>query len=176
MTRLLVRRLAPEEPDAVSLFESMDSLFQAIRERAFGRFEDRDRQPGAEIEDWLQAEGELVWIPQSEVLEEEKQFRLRLAVPGLEATELQITAMPDSIIVQAEAVPKEGAEAVPKEGAEAKTVPFSEFRQKKLFRRFDLSEPIDPERTEASLAKGILEIVAGKAAPARQVKVAVQGT
>jgi HSP20 family molecular chaperone IbpA len=168
MTRLLVRRLAPEEPDAVSLFESMDSLFQAIRERAFGRFEDRDRQPGAEIEDWLQAEGELVWIPQSEVLEEEKQFRLRLAVPGLEATELQITAMPDSIIVQ--------AEAVPKEGAEAKTVPFSEFRQQKLFRRFDLSEPIDPERTEASLAKGILEIVAGKAAPARQVKVAVQGT
>ena len=116
------------------------------------------------MEDWLRAERELVWMPQSETMEDDKQFRLRLIVPGLEAQDLQITAMPDAIIVQAEGASKE-----------ASTVPFRELRRRKLFRRFDFEEPIDPGRTEASLAKGILEIVASKAAPAKQVKVAVQG-
>ena len=87
--------------------------------------------------------------------------------PGLEAKDLQITAMPDAIIVQ--------SEALSKESKEASTVPFKELRERKLFRRFDFEEPIDPVRTEASLTKGILEIVVGKAAPAKQVKVAIQG-
>jgi HSP20 family molecular chaperone IbpA len=103
-------------------------------------------------------------------MEDDKQFRLRLIVPGLEAQDLQITAMPDAIIVQAEGASKEA-----KEAKEASTVPFRELRGRKLFRRFDFEEPIDPARTEASLAKGILEIVASKAAPAKQVKVAIQG-
>lgn len=36
---------------------------------------------------------------------------MRLIVPGLEAEDLQITAMPDSIIVQAEALSKESSTA-----------------------------------------------------------------
>ena len=54
------------------------------------------------MEDWLRAERELVWVPQSETMEDDKQYRLRLIVPGLEAKDLQITAMPDAIIVQSE--------------------------------------------------------------------------
>jgi len=40
-------------------------------------------------------------------MEDDKHMRLRLIVPGLETEDLQITAMPDSIIVQAEALSKE---------------------------------------------------------------------
>jgi HSP20 family molecular chaperone IbpA len=76
--------------------------------------------------------------------------------------------MPDAIIVQ--------TEVAPKETQDTSTVPFRELRDRKLFCRFDFEEPIDPTRIEASLAKGILEIVASKAAPAKQVKVAIQGT
>ena len=119
------------------------------------------------MEIWLRAERELVWVPQSETMEDDKQFRLRLIVPGLEAQDLQITAMPDAIIVQ--------AKGASEEAKEASTVLFRVLRGRKLFRLFDFEEPIDPARTEASLAKGILEIVARKAAPAKQLKVAVQG-
>jgi len=164
MNKLSIRYLFPEDPDALSLFESLNELEEAIRQRAFGLFSERGTAHGGEMEDWLRAERELVWVPQSEAMEDDKQFRLRLIVPGLEAQDLQITAMPDAIIVQAEGASKE-----------ASTVPFRELRRRKLFRRFDFEEPIDPGRTEASLAKGILEIVASKAAPAKQVKVAVQG-
>ena len=164
MNKLSIRYVFPEDPDALSLFESLNELEEAIRQRAFGLFSERGTAHGGEMEDWLRAERELVWVPQSEAMEDDKQFRLRLIVPGLEAQDLQITAMPDAIIVQAEGASKE-----------ASTVPFRELRRRKLFRRFDLEEPIDPGRTEASLAKGILEIVASKAAPAKQVKVAVQG-
>ena len=170
MNKLSIRYLFPEDPDALSLFESLNELQEAIRQRAFGLFSERGTIHGNDMEDWLRAERELVWMPQSETMEDDKQYRLRLIVPGLEAQDLQITAMPDAIIVQAEGASKEA-----KEAKEASTVPFRELRGRKLFRRFDFEEPIDPERTEASLAKGILEIVASKAAPAKQVKVAVQG-
>ncbi|HEX2524268.1 MAG TPA: Hsp20 family protein [Terriglobia bacterium] len=167
MNNLSVRYLFPENPDALSLFESLNELEEAIRQRAFGLFEERGTAHGNDKEDWLRAERELVWVPKSETVEDEKEFRLRLIVPGLEAKDLQITAMPDAIIVQ--------GEGASKEAKEASTVPFKELRGRKLFRRFDFDEPIDPARTEASLAKGILEIVASKAAPAKQVKVAIQG-
>jgi HSP20 family protein len=170
MNRLSIRYLFPEDPDALSLFESLNELQEDIRQRAFHLFAERGTTHGGEKEDWLRAERELVWVPESETMEDDKQIRLRLIVPGLEAQDLQITAMPDVIIVQAEGASKEA-----KEVKEARTVPFRELRGTKLFRRFDFEEPIDPSRTEASLAKGILEIVASKAAPAKQVKVAVQG-
>ena len=167
MNTLSVRYLFPEDPDALSLFESLNELQEAIRQRAFGLFEERGTVHGNDMEDWLRAEREVVWVPKAETMEDDKQYRLRLIVPGLEAKDLQITAMPDAIIVQ--------SEALSKESKEASTVPFRELRERKLFRRFDFEEPIDPVRTEASLTKGILEIVVGKAAPAKQVKVAIQG-
>lgn len=166
MNKLSVRYLFPEDADALSLFESLNELQDVIRQRAFGLFEERGTVHGSDMEDWLRAENELVWAPKAESMEDDKQFRLRLMVPGLEAKDLQITAMPDAIIVQAEALSNESKET---------GVPFRELRGRKLFRRFDFEEPIDPARTEASLAKGILEIVATKAAPAKQVKVAIQG-
>jgi HSP20 family molecular chaperone IbpA len=166
MNNLSVRYLFPEDPEALSLFESLNELQEAIRQKAFDLFEERGTVHGSDMDDWLRAERELVWVPKAETMEDDKQYRLRLIVPGLEAKDLQITAMPGAIVVQ--------TEALSKESMEASTVPFRELRGRKLFRRFDLEEPIDPARTEASLNKGILEIVANKAAPAKQVKVAVQ--
>lgn len=163
MNKHSVCYLFPEDPDALSLFESLSELHNAIRQRAFGLFEERGPGHGSEMEDWSRAERDMVWVPASETFEDDKQFRLRLRVPGLEAKDLQITAMPDAIIVQTEALSKETS-----------AVPFRELRDRKVFRRFDFEEAIDPARTEASITKGILEIVASKAAPAKQVKVAIQ--
>ena len=161
MNKLSVCYLFPEDPDALTLFEALTGLQEAIRQRAFGLFEERDATHGNETEDWLRAERELVWVPEAETMEDDKQFRLCLLVPGVEGKDLQLTAMPDAIVVETTAVSKE-----------TPAVPFKNHR--KLFRRFDFEEPIDPARTEASLSKGILEIVAIKAAPSKQVKVPIQ--
>jgi HSP20 family molecular chaperone IbpA len=163
MDKLSVRHLVPDDPEAQSLLESFNQIQDAIRQRAFGLFEARGTTRGSEMEDWVHAESELVWVPSVETMEDDKEFRLHLIVPGVEAKDLQITAMPKVIVVQAESLSRESS-----------AVPFGELRDRKLLRRFDFDEPIDPDRTEASLSKGILEIVARKAAPVReQVKVAV---
>lgn len=163
MNKLSVRCLVPDAPDASSLLESFNEIQEAIRQRAFGLFEERGEAHGREMEDWLRAESELVWVPWAEIMEDDKEFRLHLIVPGIEAKDLQITATPEVIVVQAEPLARETS-----------PVPFCELRSRRLFRRFAVSEPIDPSRTEASLNKGILEIVASKAATAKQIKVAVQ--
>jgi hypothetical protein len=36
------------------------------------------------MDDWLRAEREVLWCPPAELIEDETQFRLQLAVPGIE--------------------------------------------------------------------------------------------
>jgi HSP20 family protein len=166
MTQVVIRKLDPAEPDALSMLESMESLFDAIRQRAFGLFEERGSGAGGDLEDWLRAEREFVWVPRAELVDEQDQYRVRVAVPGLEAKDIQVTAMQHSIVVD--------ADVSHNEEKDTEAVSFSELTEKKMFRRFDLPEPIDPDKVQAALDKGILEITAGKAAPAKQTKVAVQ--
>jgi HSP20 family protein len=167
MTKLVIRKLDPAEPDGLSMLGSMESLFDTIRQRAFGLFEERGGGAGGDLEDWLHAEREFVWVPRAELVDEQNHYRVRVAVPGLEAKDIQVTAMQHSIVVD--------AEVSHKEEKDTKTVRFSEFTEKKMFRRFDLPKPIDPDKVQAALDKGILDITAGKAAPIKQIKVAVQG-
>jgi HSP20 family molecular chaperone IbpA len=166
MNKLSVRYLFPEDPDVLSLFESLNELQEAIRQRAFSLFEERGAAHGGAVEDWLHAEHEVAWVPKSESVEDDKQYRLRIIVPGLEADDLQITALPNAIVVQ--------AEALAKEGKDLSAVPFRDLRERPLLRRFDFEQPIDPAMTEASLSKGVLHVVAIKAKPAKEVKVAIQ--
>ena len=167
MNKLLIRKLDPAEPNALSMLDTMDSLFDAIRNRAFGLFQERGGGAGGDLGDWLRAERELLWVPPAELVEEQNQFRIRLEVPGLEPNQVEVTAMPDSIVVHAEA--KEQKEQKDKSAAR-----FSEFAEKKLFRRFEMPAPINSELVHATLSKGILEITAAKATPVKQNKVAVQ--
>ena len=45
MNKLSVRYLFPEDPDALSLFESLNELQEAIRQRAFGLFSGAGHSP-----------------------------------------------------------------------------------------------------------------------------------
>jgi HSP20 family molecular chaperone IbpA len=165
MNKLSVRHLFPEDPDVLSLFESLNELQEAVRQRAFGLFEERGAAHGGAVEDWLRAEHEVAWVPKSESVEDDKQYRLRVIVPGLEAKDLQVTALPNAIVQ---------AEALAKEGKDLSAVPFGDLRERPLLHMFDFEQPIDPAMTEASLSKGILEVVAIKAKPAKEIKVAIR--
>jgi HSP20 family protein len=156
MPNLIIHKVRPGESGPLSLFQSIENLFDQVQRRAFDLFEQRGGVPGRDLEDWLRAEHELLFEPAAELIEENKQFRMRIAVPGLEAKELEITATPESIIVQGESANRREQ----KKG----DVRFSEFNEKKLFRRFELPDRIDVERVAASLDKGMLQITAAKAA------------
>jgi len=153
-----------EAPAGVA--ESVSNLFEAVRRRAYELFERRGYAKGWALDDWLQAERELLWSPLSEVVETEKHFQLRVAAPGLESKDVQVTVTPHWAMVQGESnQTREG-----QEGA----VRFSEFSGRKIFRRFELPVPIDVDATTAKLEKGILEIRAVKGGAAPKPKKAVK--
>ena len=146
-----------------TLLQKMNAITEDIRRRAFNLFERRGRTTGWDLDDWLQAEREVVWSPASELIENKNDFQTRLALPGFDPKDLEVTATPNALVVRAES-------AHTHEGKEG-DVCFCEFSGQKMFRRLDLPSEIDVDKVTASLDKGILEIIAPKAA-ARQLKVA----
>ena len=107
------------------------------------------------MDDWLNAERDLFRIPEAELIEREGKFEVRVSAPGFNPGDVQITVLPDALIVKASSTHTHDES----EG----NVQFCEFGQKTLFRRFNLAEPIDLDKVTADLDKGVLHLTAPKA-------------
>ncbi len=162
MPSVSIQKVRKAEATPAGVLEPVYSLFEEVRRRAYELFEQRGYAEGWEREDWLRAEQELMWPPLSEVVETEKEILVRVAAPGMDAKDLQVTAAPEWVMVQ-------GATSRKRE-KQAGTVRFSEFSGRKLYRRLELPAAIDVEATKAKLEKGILEIKAVKAGTTVQAK------
>lgn len=68
----------------------------------FSLFENRGRRICSDLENWFDAEKEVVCAPASEVIEAGDSYRARIALPGLQAKDLQVIATPDALIVKGE--------------------------------------------------------------------------
>jgi HSP20 family molecular chaperone IbpA len=94
------------------------------------------------------AEHDLFWVPQAELLETGPEFKIKVGVPGFEAKDLNITAQTNEIVIQDEAEKRE-------EKTE-KCVSYSEFGTKSLYRRFALATPIEVGAVTANVENGML--------------------
>src|SRR5436305_10715502 len=74
-------------------------IYDKVRQRAYQFFERRGGAPGNELGDWLQAEKELVQIPDVELAERDGQYQADVALPGMDENEIRIAALPDALIV-----------------------------------------------------------------------------
>jgi HSP20 family molecular chaperone IbpA len=157
MPQVAIRKCNASETIPKSFLEKMEAITDSIRERAFETFQSRGGGHGSDLKDWLQAERDEVWSPAAELVEDEKEFKARITLPGFDAKEIEVTALPDALVVQA-------AAAHNHEG-ESGNVCFCEFSEKELFRRLDLPASVDVDKVTASLDKGMLQINAPKAAP-----------
>jgi HSP20 family protein len=155
MSDITITRVWDNRP-AGSLGEEIRNALESIRNRAFNLFERRGAAPGRDLEDWLQAERELFWVPPAELAETDRDFRIRIATLGLDVKDLNVTALNNAIFVR--------GSAETKVESEAKGIRFSEFGSKSLFRRFELPSEIDVDKIAANLDKGMLTIIAPKKA------------
>ena len=124
------------------LRELMNTVHDEVRERAFCVFQLRGCEPGHELEDWLEAEHDVLFSPPCELAETEDQIRITASVPGFGAGTLQVDALPDSITIEGKL-----------EGSE-----------RRMLRQFALPARIDPDGVEATVDAGILSITARKTA------------
>jgi HSP20 family protein len=130
-------------------------LTDRIRDRAFEIFQGHNGGHGFATEDWLKAERDLLCACESEFVEQDGKFEVRMNAPGLEPGDVKVTALPDALIVKA-------ASTHTHKGKDGE-VRFCEFGQKSLYRRFDLPEPINLDKVTANLHKGVLHLTAIKA-------------
>jgi HSP20 family protein len=156
MSKVSIQKYHQREDAPVEVFQAVERVFDEVRRHAFDLFSRRGGADGWDLADWLQAERQL--LPQSELIDKGAELHLRVALPGYDPNDVEVTALPDSILVQAKAT----RQTV--ETEEAAAVQFSEFGRQSMSRRFDLPDPIDIEKVTARLDKGILEIAAAKAA------------
>ncbi len=113
---------------------------------------------GSPVDDWLKAERELIWAPESDLVEKNGHFQLQVAMPGFDANEVYVTAFPDAVTVR--------AESAHKHEENNGDVYFCEFGEKTLFRKFDLPAPIDVDSLTACPERGVLQVSAAKAVSA----------
>ena len=130
-------------------------ITDSIRKRACDIFQHRNGGNGSDLDDWLEAERDVVLLPASELVDDENEFRARIALPGFDAKDIQVSAMPDALVIQADTTHTH-------EGQEG-NVCFCDFSEKQLFRRLNLPASIDVDGVRASVDKGMLQVTAPKA-------------
>jgi len=154
MANVPVQKVEENKPALAPVLEGMKQTFDKIRKRAFELFEHRGGSPGAEVDDWIQAEHDLFWVPQAELTETESEFKVKAGVPGFEAKDLDITVQPCEILIQGNS---EKHEEKTEEG-----VAYTEFGAKSLYRRFELATPIEIGAVTANVENGMLTVTAPK--------------
>ena len=136
MTRIPVEKAQGEDATSAGTRE----LTEQIRQLAFQLFESRGGGDGRALDDWLEAEKELILAPQPEVVQKDGKFEIRLPAKGYKPEEIHVTVLPGALVVKAASE--------------------NNVAQKTLLRTIDLPQPIDADRTTAKLEKGILYVTA----------------
>jgi hypothetical protein len=102
MSTVLIERVRPlKEGEKPPAFAEVEKTTAQIQQRAFSLFKQHGGLPGFDLDNWLLAEREVLGPSAAELVESDKELKLRVAVPGAEARDLRVTATPEAIIVEA---------------------------------------------------------------------------
>jgi len=154
MSQVTIQKIKENRIESSHFAEELEGLADRIRNRAYEIFQSRNHD-GDAVEDWLQAEKDLIFAPEPELLDREGEYELSMAVPGFTTAETKVTVFPDGITVSAESTHEQSE----KDG----DAHCSEFGHKALYRRINLPKTISEDSVTAKLEDGILRITAQKA-------------
>lgn len=146
-----------------NVFDRIQQVYDSVAQRAFDIFETNGRWFGRELDDWLQAESQLLHPVHLEIAESDDNLTVRAEVPGFSTKELEINVEPRRLTITGKHEAKE-------ESKKGKTI-YSERCAKEILRSFDLPAEIDSSKVTATLKDGVLNIELPKAAHAKTVRV-----
>ena len=135
-----------------SIFDQMRDMQEKIMRRAYEIFEHTGNTQGRDLENWAQAERELVWRPAFELTEKDGQFQLEAAMAGVDAKDIDIEVTPEDIVLKA---------STKHDHTEHKgTVHYCEFASGNMFRSIHLPKRINPDKVRAEFKNGLLRLTA----------------
>jgi HSP20 family molecular chaperone IbpA len=141
----------------------MDEIFQSIARRAYEIFESNGRLFGNDLNDWFEAEQELLHPVHVNISETPDALEVKAEVPGFSERELEISVKAGQLTIS-------GQHESSKEEKKGKTV-YSEHCANEILRTVELPASVDSDKVTATLKDGVLALTLPKAAKASTVKV-----
>jgi HSP20 family molecular chaperone IbpA len=157
MSKLNIQKVPSAEDRKLPIFDELDEIADRIRVRAFNLFANRGFSEGHDLADWFSAQREICW-PAAELVEEDDEFEVKVALAGFEPEDITVTATPRQLIVKAT---RKDARKDSDDKFGTK-VCWSEFHRDDVYREIALPADVDVGKTKAEFAKGMLEIEAPK--------------
>jgi HSP20 family protein len=151
------------KPFASDFFERANFIFEEISRRAYQLFEGRGQMFGRDLEDWFQAERELLHPVHIHVGEADDTLEIKAEVPGFNEKELSIHVEPSRLVIT-------GKRETKKDETKGKTI-YSETCADEIMRVIDLPAEVETEKVTATLKNGVLELRLPKAAKAKSVRI-----
>ena len=156
-----------EEPTKVvkytSLFDQIDETFNALARRAYEIFDGNGRVFGRDLDNWLQAERELLHPMALNITETDQAFTVKAEVPGFTEKEIEVAVEQGRLTIT-------GQRESSKEERKGKTI-CAESSSDKILRIVDLPSEIDRDKVAATLKNGVLELTLPKVAKAQPVRI-----
>lgn len=150
--------------EAERLLERMAELTTEIGHRAFEFFRMRGGELGRELDDWFNAEREVLRFVPVEMTETDSNILVTAAVPGFKPEEIEISIKDNLLIIT--------GKTETKQRKDEESVVLDEWRSNQFLRQFTLPTPVDPVNATATLKDGILALTMPKTT-AEPKKVAV---
>lgn len=143
-------------------FDQVEATFNALARRAYEIFDGNGRKLGHDLEDWFQAERELLHPVKVNVTETEGTLEVKAEVPGFNEKELEIGVEPRKLAIT-------GKRQTSKEEKKGKVI-YSESSTDQLFRIIELPAEVDATKATATLKNGLLEITLPKVPAAQPMR------
>jgi HSP20 family protein len=144
------------EPRA--LLERLNKQFDQISRRAYEIFKNRGKMFGHDLEDWFEAESEILPPFQLRIQETNDALAVEAETPEFSAKELEVSLEPWRLVIS-------GKKEAKQEQRQGEAI-YREQRTDELLRVIDLPTEIDSAKSTATLKNGLLEIKLLKVAKA----------
>lgn len=151
----------PAEP--LSIFDQLEDTFKAITRRAYELFESNGRAFGRDLENWFQAERELLHPVLVNITESDASLEVKAEVPGFTEKDLEISVEPRRLTIA-------GKRETKKEEKKGKML-HAESCSDQILRVVALPVDIETEKVGATLKNGVLDITLPKVSKSRTLRI-----
>jgi HSP20 family molecular chaperone IbpA len=145
------------------LFDLAQEINSLIARRAYELYESRGSLHGHDAEDWLHAVSEILLNIFPDITETETELTIRADVPGFSEKDLEVRVAPRSVCITGKRA--EVAELTEENSAS------SERRSNRIFCVLDLPSEVDPDKVDATVSYGMLEVKLQKVGLGKKVAV-----
>jgi HSP20 family protein len=148
---------------ASSILDEIQEMRDRVMRRALEIFENNGGSFGRDLDDWLQAEQELLWRPAVELRETNDGFLIEAATSGVDPRDLDIEVTSEDIVLK--------ADKQHEHQQDKGIVHICEFPAGKMFRSIHLPKRINPDKVRAEFKNGLLRVTAEFAEETRTRKI-----